>query len=75
MSLNQFVERHIGPRDHEVPSMLETIGSDSLESFVNSVIPSQIRMDSPLSIPDGMTEQEYVVKIQSIGNKNKVYVI
>ncbi len=73
MSLNEFVERHIGPRDHEVPVMLEAIGSESLEAFVDSVVPSAIRLKKPLALPKGLTEQEYAGKIRSIGQKNKVY--
>jgi len=73
MSLNQFVERHIGPRGHEVISMLEAIGSKSLEDFVDSVIPPAIRLPEPLNLPGGFTEQEYAVKIAEIGKKNKVF--
>ena len=73
MSLNEFVERHIGPREHEVPAMLEAIGSESLEAFVDSVVPSAIRLKKPLFLPKGLTEQEYARKIRSIGQKNKVY--
>ena len=73
MSLNEFVERHIGPRDHEVPAMLEAIGTDSLDSFIDSVVPSSIRLKKPLSLPKGLTEQEYAERIHAIGQKNKVY--
>ncbi len=73
MSLNEFVERHIGPRDHEVPAMLEAIGSDSIDSFIDSVVPPAIRLKKPLSLPKGLTEQEYAERIHEIGQKNKVY--
>jgi len=73
MALNQFVERHIGPRDHEIPSMLETIGISSLEEFVDKVVPPAIRLNKSLDIGPGLTEQEYAKKIRGIGQKNKVY--
>jgi glycine cleavage system pyridoxal-binding protein P len=36
---NSFALRHLGPRDHDLPKMLETIGVESLDQLINETIP------------------------------------
>jgi glycine dehydrogenase len=73
MSYDQFIRRHIGPRDHEISEMLETVGADSMDDFIDSIVPGDIRLKQPLKLPDGLTENEYANLIKEIGKKNKVY--
>jgi len=73
MITDQFIYRHIGPRPHEIQEMLEKVGSASMEEFISSVVPEQIRMKAPLNLPAGLTEQEYAQKIKLIGSKNKQF--
>jgi len=73
MSYDQFIKRHIGPRDHEIAEMLEKTGADSMDDFIDSIVPADIRLKQSLGLPDGLTEQEYAAKIKAIGQKNKVF--
>jgi glycine dehydrogenase len=43
MKTDSFALRHLGPRDHDLPKMLETIGVESLE-LINETIPADIRL-------------------------------
>ncbi|PLW18356.1 hypothetical protein PCANC_14206 [Puccinia coronata f. sp. avenae] len=45
--LDSFTSRHLGPRDHDIQTMLTTLGFSSLDQFVERVIPQPIRV-SPL---------------------------
>ncbi len=45
-----LVHRHVGPRDNEVSTMLETCGAASLDGLIDETIPTAIRMSSPLSL-------------------------
>jgi glycine dehydrogenase len=73
MSKDIFVNRHLGPRDHELPKMLEAIGADSLESLIDKTIPESIRLEKPLRLPKAMSEFEYMNHIRKIGSENKMF--
>lgn len=42
--LDAFAPRHLGPRSSDVEEMLEALGYDSIEKFVNDTIPPSIRL-------------------------------
>ena len=76
-----FADRHIGPRPEEINQMLWTLGYASMESFINDVVPSDIRLSSPLSIDfgekstysNGMSEFEVLDALNHLASQNKVY--
>ncbi len=68
-----FANRHIGPRDNEIPRMLKTIGLSTLDELIDNTIPGQIRLESRLRLPEAMSEFEYLNHIRKIGAKNKLY--
>ncbi|MCD6347060.1 MAG: aminomethyl-transferring glycine dehydrogenase [Bacteroidales bacterium] len=71
--MDQFIDRHIGPRDHEITDMLAKVGASSMDDFIDSIVPADIRLQKPLDISEGMSESDYAVRIKKIGQKNKVY--
>ncbi|MCF8224146.1 MAG: aminomethyl-transferring glycine dehydrogenase [Bacteroidales bacterium] len=73
MAFDKFVNRHIGPRDSEIDSMLKTVGSDSLDNFINETVPSSIIEDKSLDLPEAMSEFEYLNHIRKMGAENKQY--
>ncbi|MBK3516944.1 aminomethyl-transferring glycine dehydrogenase [Carboxylicivirga marina] len=73
MGTDKFVSRHIGPRDHEIDTMLTKIGASSLEELIDQTVPSSIRLEKPLNISKGLTERQYFRKIHDIAQQNKVY--
>ena len=68
---NEFLERHIGPRDVDVRAMLDAIGYQSLEALCDAALPEPIRSDQPLSLPDPLSEVDAIERIRSIANLNK----
>jgi glycine dehydrogenase len=49
MKTDSFALRHLGPRDQDLPKMLETIGVESLDQL-NETIPADIRLKNPLEL-------------------------
>ncbi|MBN2213371.1 MAG: aminomethyl-transferring glycine dehydrogenase [Bacteroidales bacterium] len=73
MSFENYLTRHIGPREDEVPYMLKKIGVNTLDELIDKTIPDSIRMDKSLDLPDSLSENEYYGYIRKIGAKNKIY--
>jgi glycine dehydrogenase len=71
--LSEFVARHIGPRDHDIPEMLATVSAPSLEAFVDSVIPPSIRLTRPLDIGPGLDERSLIELLRSVADQNSVF--
>ena len=49
MALDQFLQRHNGPRDHEVDVMLKKIGVNTLDELIEKTVPNSIRLKNPLN--------------------------
>ncbi|SDW65046.1 aminomethyl-transferring glycine dehydrogenase [Flavobacterium degerlachei] len=73
MKTDSFALRHLGPRENDIPQMLETIGVETLDQLIAETIPSDIRLKKPLELEHIMTEYEYANHIRLLGRTNKVY--
>ncbi len=67
-----FVERHIGPNDAEIATMLAAIGHDSLDAMTDAIVPGKIKSPSPLALPEAISEVEALAKIRALAKQNKV---
>ncbi|MDH4568962.1 aminomethyl-transferring glycine dehydrogenase, partial [Pseudomonas sp. BN414] len=70
---NEFVPRHIGPRDADANAMLELLGFDSLDAMIASVVPDSIKGTSVLDLPAGQGEAEALAAIKAIAAKNQLF--
>ncbi|WP_372754539.1 aminomethyl-transferring glycine dehydrogenase [Labilibaculum sp.] len=73
MAIEQFVFRHIGPRNGDIKTMLGTVGASSLDALIEETIPSDIRLEKDLDLPKALSEYEYFTKIKGIASKNKLF--
>lgn len=73
MKTDSFALRHLGPRENDLPKMLETIGVETLDQLIYETIPSDIRLKKPLELEHIMTEYEYANHIRVLGRTNKVF--
>jgi glycine dehydrogenase len=73
MASDRFVNRHNGPREHELPYMLGKIGVRTLDELIDKTVPAALRLSKQLSLPKSMSEYEYLNHIRKIGSKNKIY--
>jgi glycine dehydrogenase len=51
---------------------LQTIGYDSLDSFIDTVIPAGIRLKKPLDLPSAASEYEALQELRDIAQQNRV---
>ena len=68
---DMFVDRHIGPREAEVSAMARLLGHESLDSFIDAVVPGSIRMRAPLALPAGRTEAEVLAELRAMAARNR----
>jgi glycine dehydrogenase len=73
MTTGRFVDRHNGPRKHEVELMLSKIGVSSLDELIDQTIPSSIRLKKPLNAAPALTEYEYQKHLKGLAAKNKIF--
>ncbi|SDA55225.1 glycine dehydrogenase [Pseudomonas sp. NFPP33] len=67
---NEFIARHIGPRDADTTAMLELLGYDSVDALTGAVIPESIKGTSILGEQPGLSEADALAKIKAIAAKN-----
>ena len=70
---DRFATRHIGPSPDEVRGMLATVGYESLDAFIDAVVPSHIRLGRPLQLPPGRTEREVLQALRGLAAQNQLY--
>ncbi|HET6611736.1 MAG TPA: aminomethyl-transferring glycine dehydrogenase [Kofleriaceae bacterium] len=68
-----FVHRHIGPRAHDVQTMLEALGLSSLEELCARAVPETIRMDAPLALGPPVSEADLLAELRAIAQRNTPY--
>ena len=68
-----FYKRHIGPDQNEIREMLKEVGSSSLDEFIDTVIPKQIRTNTPYKIGDPVSEWKSLNEIKVIADQNILY--
>src|SRR5438067_1841773 len=70
---DRFVTRHIGPSPDETRGMLATLGYDSVDEFVDAVVPEDIRLRRPLALPPGRTEREVLQALRGLAAQNQLF--
>ncbi|HMD13671.1 MAG TPA: glycine dehydrogenase (aminomethyl-transferring), partial [Bacteroidota bacterium] len=72
-SAEKFSRRHIGPDENEIRQMLEALGARTLDEFIQSVVPPQIRTQHQLHLDPPLSEYDALNSLQSIAAKNHLY--
>nr|WP_299000137.1 aminomethyl-transferring glycine dehydrogenase [uncultured Allomuricauda sp.] len=73
MNTEVFASRHNGITEKDLPHMFDTIGVENMEQLIQETIPNEIRLKSPLDLPEGISEHEFLSHIQKLSEKNKVF--
>jgi len=69
---NEFLQRHIGPREADVKLMLKELGFQTLEDLAAHVIPKNILLKKPLTLGEGLSEFQLLTELKKRMSKNKV---
>ncbi len=67
-----FQSRHIGPRDEDVARMLDAVGASSLDALVDEIIPADIRVTAPVTLPPAESEFGYHQRLRGLASQNRV---
>jgi glycine dehydrogenase len=73
MAAENFIHRHLGPREWDVDEMINHLGLNSLDELIDKTIPESIRLKKPLDLPKGVNEYDYFKSIRKLSLKNKVF--
>lgn len=68
-----FVNRHNGPKTHDVDEMLKVIGVNSIDELIDETVPQDIRMTEKLNLPDALGETEMLKDLKELALMNKVF--
>ncbi|KAL7419854.1 glycine decarboxylase subunit P [Cryptotrichosporon argae] len=70
--LDTFLPRHVGPKSDDVAAMLDVLGYDSLDAFVDATIPSNVRVPA-LGHDDirALSELELQRRAEEVAGMNK----
>jgi glycine dehydrogenase len=71
---SEFVDRHIGPNDEQIESMLREIGATSLTEFISKVVPNSITISESLDkhLPSAISEEAAIEELRLLANQNVV---
>ena len=70
---DHFAARHIGPRPEDMRAMLETVGSPTLDAFIDAVVPADIRLAKGMDLPAARTERQAVAELRAMQATNQVF--
>lgn len=73
MNYSKYINRHNGPRKHEIEIMLKKIGVSSVDELIDQTVPKDIRLKKKLKISSPLTEYQYQKRITQLASKNKIF--
>jgi glycine dehydrogenase len=71
---SNFIDRHIGPNQYQNQTMLLELGFKDLDSFISSVVPSNIHIKGEIekALPQALSEIDALAEIKKIASQNIV---
>ncbi len=69
---DDFIGRHIGPRDGEKAAMLKSLGYDEMASFIADVVPASIFEAESMALAGAQTEYATLARMRAIADQNVV---
>ena len=73
MQQDDFSLRHIGPSESDIKKMLSSLDVESIEELLTQTIPQEIRLNSPLSLPKGISENKFLNELRALSDENKLF--
>ena len=65
-----FVNRHIGPDNDQVETMLDRLGYASIDALMDAAVPKSIRSADELSLPDAVSEEAAAAELRALAGAN-----
>ncbi len=70
---NLFINRHLGPSEGEIQSMLKSCGLSSLDELISEIIPTSVLDMDSLQIKAVSNEHKLLRELRSIAGQNQVF--
>jgi glycine dehydrogenase len=70
LSVEDFADRHLGPDDRDVATMLGVVGFESLDALVDATVPRAIRAEGPIGLTAVADEAEALARIRALADLN-----
>ncbi len=70
---DSFIPRHVGPTEADQRAMLDALGYDSLDAFIDAVVPETIRFRGTLDTGAPRSEPEVLAELRAIAAKNRIH--
>ncbi|MFZ6002610.1 MAG: aminomethyl-transferring glycine dehydrogenase [Actinomycetota bacterium] len=67
-----FADRHVGPRPHDIETMLAVLGVATMDELIEQSVPKSIRTDQPLALPHARSEPEVLALLRTLASRNEV---
>jgi glycine dehydrogenase len=67
---DEFIGRHIGPSNFETQAMLNALGADDLDGFMEKILPATIRAETTASLDSSRSESEALAELKAIASQN-----
>ena len=72
LPVEDFADRHLGPTESDVATMLGALGYDTLESLIKTTIPDAIHLDEALGFEAVPTEEAALARLREVAERNQV---
>ena len=69
--MRQFSERHIGINSQEQQQILQELGFNKLDDFINAVIPEGLQSNSPTTYQVGLREEQALAQLSNMMDANQ----
>ncbi|AKS41890.1 aminomethyl-transferring glycine dehydrogenase [Wenzhouxiangella marina] len=69
---DEFIARHIGPREADIAKMLGTIGCESLDALMAETMPGSILDGQPLEMAPCDNEERVLEELREIADSNRL---
>ncbi|NBS12056.1 MAG: glycine dehydrogenase (aminomethyl-transferring), partial [Gammaproteobacteria bacterium] len=56
----------------DYPVMFDTLGVETLDALIDAVVPTAIRLQQPLQLPDALSEDQALAELHAIAQTNQV---
>ena len=69
-----FSKRHIGLNEEDKRNLLKKLGYETMDKFINDVVPQNIKRSAPMKIEKELSEKQLLSKIKEYASLNKTMI-
>ncbi len=67
-----FVDRHVSLDQADVTTILDRLKRATLDALIDTAVPSAIRRDRPMDLPEALSETQALAALQELADENRV---